>query len=56
MAKKTLRIASVDEKVTSLIDRGREVDEQIKNLTVEDKGIKVIVGKAGMESLQLGET
>jgi len=56
MAKKpAVRIASVDEDVMALVDRGREIDEEIKNLVVEDKGTKKLIGDAAQQALEPGE-
>jgi hypothetical protein len=56
MAKKsTLRVASVDERLSSLVDRGFEVDVQLKNLGTEATGTKKILGEEGVTLLQDGE-
>ena len=56
MAKKTnVRVASVDERVATLVDRGCEIDYELKNLTVEEKGTKKIIGDEAAKLLQAGE-
>ena len=39
-AKREVRVITASEDVAAIIDRGFEVDEQIKKLTTEDKGCK----------------
>jgi len=39
-SKSSAKLVEVDEHVSVLIDRGYEVDTELKNLTFEDKGIK----------------
>jgi hypothetical protein len=56
MAKKQIRVASVNEKIAALIDRGSEIDETQKNLTVEEKGIKKILGDEAEKLLEKDET
>jgi hypothetical protein len=56
MAKKSmLRIATVDERLSSLVDRGFEVDVLLKNLGTEATGTKKILGEEGTKLLQDGE-
>jgi hypothetical protein len=56
MAKKTpLRVASVDERLATLVDRGCEIDYELKNLTVEEKGTKKILGEEALKLMQDGE-
>lgn len=47
-------VAAAD--VTPLIDRGAEVDVELKNLSLEDKGIKARLGSVTAEAIQEGET
>ncbi len=47
-------VASSD--VASLIDRGSDVDTQIKNLTYEDKGIKARLNETAGQNIQEGES
>ncbi len=50
MAKSKARLVTASEKVTGLVDRGYEIDVDLKNLTFEDKGIKTMLGE------ELGES
>jgi len=53
---KQVRIITASSDVAPLIDRGLDVDIQIKNLTTEDKGIKARLGEVTKASIQEGET
>jgi hypothetical protein len=56
MAKKPpIRVASVGERVASLIDCGCEIDRQLKNLKTEDVGTKKIITDEAEKLLQKGE-
>ena len=56
MAKKSmLRVAMVDERVAKLVDRGCEIDYELKNLKTEESGTKKIIGEEGLRQLQEGE-
>lgn len=53
---KQVRMMMASSDVAPLIDRGIDVDIEIKNLTVEDKGIKARIGEAAGSAIQEGET
>ena len=55
MAKKIIRVASVNERLAALVDRGCEIDYEQKNLTVEEKGTKKILGTEALGLMQDGE-
>jgi len=55
MAKEVRSIIASDD-VAGLIDRGADVDTQLKNLTYEDKGIKSKLGAVAGDNIQEGET
>jgi len=44
MGKSKARLVTASEQVGGLIDRGYEIDVDLKNLSVEDKGIKKMLG------------
>lgn len=50
MAKSKAKLVTASEKVTGLVDRGFEVDVDLKNLGFEDKGIKKILTEEMAES------
>jgi hypothetical protein len=49
----SLRVATASESIQGVIDRGRMVDETIKNLTCEDKGIESILGQEAESLLEV---
>jgi hypothetical protein len=53
---KEIRMVSASADIAPLIDRGADVDTQIKNLTYEDKGIKARLGETASNTIQEGET
>lgn len=56
MAKKiTARTMAASDDVAAIIDRGGEVDTQLKNLSCEDKGIKKRLADEVVPNLQGGE-
>src|SRR3990172_3896792 len=56
MAKKEIRSIKASEGVAGLIDHGYDVDVQIKNLTMEDKGIKSKLTASVDDEFQQGES
>ena len=55
MAKREIRAVQADSDVAGLIDRGADVDTQLKNLGYEDKGIKAKLTEIVGEQLGQGE-
>ena len=55
MAKREVRVITASEDVAKIIDRGFEVDEQIKKLTTEDKGCKTKLTEAAQKQLDKDE-
>jgi hypothetical protein len=51
-----VRIITASADVAAIIDRGAEVDESLKNLTYEDKGLKLKITEVGAESMEDEET
>lgn len=56
MAKKEIRKIEASEDVAGLIDRGAEIDAELKNLYYQDKGYKSQITKHIEVQLQGGET
>lgn len=56
MAKKEIRVITASEDVVGIIDHGADVDTQLKNLTYEDRAIKVRIAQAVEGVFQEGET
>ena len=55
MGKSKARLVTASEHITGLVDRGFEIDVDLKNLSVEDKGIKKILGDSLEDSFD-GDT
>jgi hypothetical protein len=55
MAKKISRTMTASDDVAAIVDRGGEVDVQMKNLSTEDKGIKKRIADEVERGLQDGE-
>lgn len=55
MAKKEIRKIVASEDVAGLIDRGAEIDTELKNLTYQDKGHKKKITEVAENLLQEGE-
>lgn len=53
--KVTARSVTASDEVRELVDRGSEVDTQMKNLAFEDKGIKTKLGDAATGEMGEGE-
>ena len=53
---KEMRMIMASEDISGLIDHGAEVDNQIKNLTSEDKGIKSKLTETISPQIQEGES
>jgi len=51
-----VRIITASADVAAIVDRGAEVDENLKNLTYEDKGLKVKITEVGSEAMEDGES
>jgi hypothetical protein len=50
------RVITASEDVAAIIDRGADVDESLKNLTYEDKGLKAKITEAGSDAMEGDET
>lgn len=55
MAKREIRAVKANEDVAGWIDRGADIDTQVKNLTFEDKGIKTKITQLAEGQLDDGE-
>jgi hypothetical protein len=51
-----VRVITASADMSAIIDRGADVDESLKNLTYEDKGLKLKITEAGSEALEGDET
>jgi len=57
MAKKKIaRVIVAEEKVAGIVDRGFEIDVNLKNFKVEDAGIKKVITDVAESLLEEGET
>lgn len=55
MAKREIKAVQAEGDVAAIIDRGADIDAQIKNLGFEDKGIKTQITNKAMDQLDEGE-
>jgi hypothetical protein len=55
MAKREIRAVTAGDDIAGLIDRGSDIDTQVKNLTFEDKGIKTKITQSAQDQLDSGE-
>jgi len=55
MAKREIKAVEASADVAAIIDRGSDVDIQIKNLSSEDKGLKTKITEAAQNQLNPGE-
>lgn len=55
MAKREIKAVEASADVAAIIDRGADVDSQIKNLGFEDKGLKTKITEAAQNQLNPGE-
>lgn len=55
MAKREIKAVAASADVAAIIDRGADVDAQIKNLGFEDKGLKTKITEAAQNQLDEGE-
>ena len=55
MAKREIRIITASSDVAAIIDRGADVDTQLKNLGYEDKGLKTKIAEAAQNQLSVDE-
>jgi hypothetical protein len=55
MAKREIKAVTASADVAAIIDRGADVDTQIKNLTFEDKGLKGKISEAAQAQLNEDE-
>jgi len=51
-----VRVITASEDMAAIVDRGADVDESLKNLTYEDKGLKTKISEAGSEAMEGDET
>lgn len=56
MAKKEMRMIVASEDLAAIVDRGYDLDTEIKNKTFEDKGIKTKITESVSGQIQTGET
>lgn len=56
MAKKEIRMLTASGDMAAVVDRGSDLDTQIKNLTFEDKGIKTKLTETFSKEIGRGET
>ena len=55
MAKREIKAVQASSDVAAIVDRGADVDVQIKNLGFEDKGLKTKITEAAQNQLNPGE-
>jgi hypothetical protein len=51
-----VRVITASADMAAIVDRGADVDENLKNLTYEDKGLKAKITEAGSEAMEGDET